>query len=81
MNVVVMNMERRPTGTPQVNHDVVIDTSEDPPVHVTRIYTTLDDGAYGVGQKIPVTVVFSAPVSHMYGVFFRSVYGKPKSAQ
>lgn len=46
----------------QVNHDVVVDTSLDPSVYVTRVYTTLEDGAYGVGEEIPITVVFSAPV-------------------
>ena len=43
----------------QVNHDVVIDTSLDPSVYVTRVYTTLEDGAYGVGEEIPIILVFS----------------------
>lgn len=48
---------------PQVSHDVVIDTSLDPAVYVTSVYTTMEDGTYGVGEEILVTVVFSAPVS------------------
>lgn len=46
----------------QVNHDVVVDTSSDPAVYITSVYTTLEDGTYGVGHEIPVTVMFSAPV-------------------
>lgn len=46
----------------QVNHDVVLDTSSDPEVRVVRVYTTLEGGVYGVGQEIPISVVFSAPV-------------------
>lgn len=45
-----------------MSHDVVIDTSLDPPVYISRVYTILENGTYGVGQEIPVTVVFSAPV-------------------
>lgn len=48
---------------PQVNHDVVIDTSSDSDVYITGVYTTMVDGTYGVGEDILVTVVFSAPVS------------------
>lgn len=48
---------------PQVNHDVVIDTSLDPAVSITSVYTEMADGTYGVGEEILVTVVFSAPVS------------------
>ena len=51
-----------PARRAQVNHDVVVDTSLDPSVYVTRVYTTLEDGAYGVGEEIPIIVVFSAPV-------------------
>lgn len=53
---------RPPPPIFQTYHDVVIDTSSDPAVEVTKVYTTLADGAYGVGQEIPITVVFSAPV-------------------
>eukprot|EP00752_Nemacystus_decipiens_P003960 g3626.t1 len=54
----------RATVTPSlmVNHDVVIDTSLDPDVYITSVYTTMEDGTYGVGQEILVTAVFSAPV-------------------
>lgn len=47
----------------QVNHDVVVDTSSDPDVNITRVYTSMENGTYGVGEDILVTVVFSAPVS------------------
>lgn len=46
----------------QVNHDVAVDTSSDPSVYITRVYSAMEDGAYGVGEAILVTVVFSAPV-------------------
>lgn len=41
----------------------MVDTSLDPSVPVTRVYTAMEDGSYGVGEAIAVTVVFSAPVS------------------
>ncbi|CAM9774726.1 unnamed protein product, partial [Discosporangium mesarthrocarpum] len=44
------------------NHDVTVDTSSDPVVSVTDVHTTLAGGTYGVGQEIPITVVFSAPL-------------------
>ncbi|CAM9102436.1 unnamed protein product [Scytosiphon promiscuus] len=50
------------TPSLMVDHDVVVDTSLDPSVSVTRVYTAVEDGSYGVGADIPVTVVFSAPV-------------------
>ena len=46
----------------QVDHDVVVDTSSDNSVYVTSVYSTMEDGVYGVGEEIFVTVVFSAPV-------------------
>lgn len=49
----------------QVNHAVAVDTSLDPPVYITRVYTAMEDGAYGVGEAILVTVVFSAPVNFL----------------
>lgn len=57
---------------PQVDHDVVIDTSLDPSVSVTRVYTAMEDGLYGVGEDILVTVVFSAPVSICLSLFATS---------
>lgn len=47
----------------QVNHGVVVDTSLDPEVYITTVYTAMENGTYGVGEEILVTVVFSAPVS------------------
>lgn len=52
----------------QVNHDVVVDTSLDASVYITRVFTTMEDAAYGVGHEILITVVFSAPVSLSYDV-------------
>lgn len=40
----------------------MIDTSLDPVVTIIRVYTTLEDGVYGVGEDILLIVVFSAPV-------------------
>lgn len=46
---------------------MVVDTSLDPEVLITRVYTTMEDGTYGVGEEILITVVFSAPVSqHLF---------------
>ncbi|CAM9243696.1 unnamed protein product, partial [Ectocarpus sp. 8 AP-2014] len=50
------------TPSLMVNHDVTVDTSSDASVHITRVYTDMEDGAYGVGEELLVTVVFSAPV-------------------
>lgn len=40
----------------------MVDTSSDPAVSITRVYTAMEDGTYGVGEEVFITVVFSAPV-------------------
>lgn len=56
----------------------MIDTSLDPDVYITGVYTTMDDGTYGVGEEILVTVVFSAPVSY-YGVRSAGLFNRTLS--
>lgn len=63
----MMAKDAFPASGAQVNHDVIVNTSLDPLVHVTRVYSTLEDGMYGVGQDIPVTIAFSAPVGWFVG--------------
>lgn len=46
-----------------MNHDVVVNTSADPEVGIEEVFTSMEDGVYGVGQDVPITVVFTAPVS------------------
>lgn len=51
---------------------MVINTTADPSVYITRVYSTLEDGTYGVGEEIPVVVVFSAPVRSVIGLCISS---------
>lgn len=46
-------------GSLSFNKDIVIDTV----VAVTNVTTALPNGSYGIGQVIPITVVFNKPVT------------------
>lgn len=52
----------------------MVDTSSDAPVHITRVHTEMEDGAYGVGEDILVTVVFSAPVREIRNIVLLFAY-------
>lgn len=53
---------------------MTVDTSSDDSVHITRVYTDMEDGAYGVGEDILVTVVFSAPVRELRNILLLVAY-------
>ncbi|CAM9319679.1 unnamed protein product, partial [Phaeothamnion confervicola] len=50
------------TASFSVANDVIIDTTGDPAVTTVAVWTPLAAGTYGVGQVVPLLVIFSAPI-------------------